>query len=294
VPELKRLFGPPGTAVGGTELTGGCSDAPEQSQVRRTVLELMDEDNGSGSPGKPTERHADRVEPEVREYVDQAREMETSEGPKKLGEEAIANVSDDEPFEEVIRQLETACRLRGFKVEALESTLVNVGPTLVSIPVVLEPGESIKPIEKALPDIARELGVSSLVVENDPRPYHIRFLMPRRNRVHPKLPKDALQALDGTRGQYLGVLLGQTIDGKDYRSFVSEWPHLLIAGTTGSGKTTLMKSLLSQLGQAPANIVKCVIIDGKAELDYVGVLPDKNFHEKYPDILLGHENITEY
>jgi S-DNA-T family DNA segregation ATPase FtsK/SpoIIIE len=223
--------------------------------------------------------------------------MPTSEKEERITQttsQPVNNVSStDTATLELIQQLDAACRLRRFKIEKIDSNLVVLGPTLTNIPVVLEPGESIKPIETALPDLARELGVRTIAVENDPRPYHIRFLIPRPQRIFPPLPVDSTQTLDANRQQYFGILLGQTIEGLDYRSWVSEWPHLLVAGTTGSGKTTLLKSIVTQLGRLPTNLLRVIIIDGKGEFDYVGLLSKEYYAENFPDVLLGHEHVPE-
>jgi hypothetical protein len=84
--------------------------------------------------------------------------------------------------------------------------------------------------------------------------------------------------------------LGVGVDGNAYRSFVSEWPHLLVAGTTGSGKTTFLKSIIVQLATLPESTFEIAIVDGKAEYDYIGLVPPHVFVEQFPDVLLGHEN----
>ena len=142
---------------------------------------------------------------------------------------------------DTVHQLGSALALRQFPTEPIDFSLTVVGPTLISVPVVLKAGYSSKQIEQATKDIARELGVRSVTVENDSRAYHIRFLIPRKDRTFPSVPIEAAIASDIERKHYLGLLLGVGVDGKPFRSFVSEWPHLLVAGTTGSGKTTFLK-----------------------------------------------------
>jgi DNA helicase HerA-like ATPase len=80
------------------------------------------------------------------------------------------------------------------------------------------------------------------------------------------------------------------VDGKPFRSHVSEWPHLLVAGTTGSGKTTFLRSLLLQV--AMDEDARVVVVDGKGEVDYVGLVPPTSFVDEFPDVLLGHENVV--
>jgi S-DNA-T family DNA segregation ATPase FtsK/SpoIIIE len=73
---------------------------------------------------------------------------------------------------------------------------------------------------------------------------------------------------------YLGVYLGQGLDGTDQQVFMSAWPHALVGGTTGSGKTTLLRSLLTQVSRAAPELGRLIIVDGKGETDYFGVAPD--------------------
>jgi len=50
----------------------------------------------------------------------------------------------------------------------------------------------------------------------------------------------------------LTIALGKTIDGLNYVSDLTKMPHLLIAGTTGSGKSVGVNSLLVSIRIAPA------------------------------------------
>src|SRR5262249_10498118 len=154
-------------------------------------------------------------------------------------------------------------------IDPVDLGLAQEGPTLISVPVALKAGASLKPIAASAGDLARELGVRSLVVENDPaRPYHVRFLVPRADRVFPTLPEAPPEAASE---HYLPLWLGAEVDGTPYRSQVSEWPHLLVAGTTGSGKTTFLRSLLFQIDRLPEAQGKVIIVDGKGEFDYEGI-----------------------
>lgn len=194
---------------------------------------------------------------------------------------------------DLIDQLDAALALRQFPTESIDAAMAVVGPTLISVPVVLRAGQSSKGIESATRDIARELGVRTVAVENDERAYHIRFLIPRKDRMFPPLPSDAAIAFSKAKGHYLGLQLGIGVDGNAFTSFVSEWPHLLVAGTTGSGKTTFLKSLLLQLATLDPKQMEIVIVDGKAEYDYIGVVSDRFFSKHFPEVLLGHENAPD-
>src|SRR5262249_6858128 len=154
---------------------------------------------------------------------------------------------------------------------------IVLASAVVSVPMALKAGASIRPIEGALDDLAREVGVERVSVENDPdRPFHVRFLIARRARTFPPLPGTMPTLFDAESQSYLGLYLGQTLGGHDFLSFVSSWPHMLVGGTTGSGKTTFIRSLLKQIGRRDPNVVKVVVVDGKGEVDYLNLL-DQSF-----------------
>ncbi len=276
IPELRRLFGP----------SGGSVSLGAMTQEVEPLSQKVEKSSYDEKLEEPESAHLSNVS-----KFDLG--LSLHENVSAEVRQSVKSIAVDPETLDLSRRLEAACRLRNFKIENIDPGTIVHGPTLTNMPVVLEPGESIRPIEAALPDLARELGVRSVAVENDPRPYHVRFLLPRLNRIFPTLPPTSVQVFDPSRNQYFGLLLGQTVDGLDHRSWLSEWPHLLVAGTTGSGKTTLLKSIVSQLGQLPHNLIKVVVIDGKGEFDYVGILRREYYENRYPDVLLGSEHVTE-
>ncbi len=188
--------------------------------------------------------------------------------------------------------LYAACRQRSFPVEEPDSGNILVGPSLLAVPMALRAGAALRPIEAVLDDLAREVGVSSISVENDPiRPFHVRFLVERREREFPELPPAGAPML-GRDESYLGFFLGQTLEGENLLSFASDWPHMLIGGTTGSGKTTFIKSLLHQINSRDPAFVNVAIIDGKGEIDYLNVVDTALFTPQFPDVKLGHQEVN--
>jgi len=191
------------------------------------------------------------------------------------------------------RDLFLACLHRGFPLEEPDIEKVTVAPALYSVSMALRAGASIRPIENALDDLAREVGVPSISVENDPsRPYHLRFVIARRDRKFPQLPEQQAPLFDVDSQSYLGLYLGSTLDGRDFNSFVSSWPHMLIGGTTGSGKTTFIRSLLTQMNRVDPGYLNVLIVDGKGEIDYINVLKPDRFVDSFPDVILGHVNVV--
>jgi DNA phosphorothioation-dependent restriction protein DptH len=48
-----------------------------------------------------------------------------------------------------------------------------------------------------------------------------------------------------------------------------------------------------QIGKSPPDFAKVVVVDGKGEFDYVGILPEHVFAKEFPDVLLGHEHVLD-
>lgn len=62
----------------------------------------------------------------------------------------------------------------------------------------------------------------------------------------------------------LEVALGTTVSGEVYYMKLNEAPHLLVAGATGSGKSILIKSIITSLiNQLPASKLQLILIDPK-------------------------------
>jgi S-DNA-T family DNA segregation ATPase FtsK/SpoIIIE len=275
-------------------------ESPADGQID-TIAEVVDqvEKQGVGTESQAT----DETEPPPVKGVTDTPESETAPGkvaPPTATKVAPADeLSNDEPITQIqntqttIDALMAACRQRGFPVRDVNKEFVREGPTLLTVPVILQAGESLSPIKAAVDDMARDMGLGDekLSVENDPdRAHHIRFLVPRPDRMYPALP-EGLPTLfeDDDLGRYLGVSLGMKVDGTPYRSFLSDWPHLLVAGTTGSGKTTLLKSILLQFNEVPQQEIQVAIVDGKDGFDYQGLVDESRFPKQFPEVLIGHE-----
>lgn len=125
-----------------------------------------------------------------------------------------------------------------------------------------EPGTRLKNVNAVLEDVARELGVSSLRAEAVDGSDNIGFEMPAEE------PKtiDFLQLVEASSdiAGELPICLGADIKGKPVWADLTKMPHLLVAGTTGSGKSVGLNTfILSLILRKPSQDVKFVLIDPK-------------------------------
>ena len=164
--------------------------------------------------------------------------------------------------------------LRDFRVEA-RVVRVTVGPTVTRYEVEPAVGIKIQNIRSIEPDLARKLEVKSVRVVPMPGQSVIGIEAFNSNTsivsLREMIDSDEFRAAPGK----VTFALGKNISGKRIIVDLKEMPHLLIAGTTGSGKSVCINSiLLSILYRAKPSEVKLILIDPKVvELKSYNDLP---------------------
>ncbi len=142
------------------------------------------------------------------------------------------------------------------------------GPSFIRVPFTVRPGSKLASVQGQESDLARDLGVQAVRITNwRGRPGYAVAELPRRNRVIPDV-----SSLVRTAGsvEYPELALGAREDFTPEWAALDKLPHLLVAGTTGSGKSVFLRSLLWQLthmyGERDLDIV---LIDAKGLADYL-------------------------
>ncbi|RAK59360.1 cell division protein FtsK [Phenylobacterium hankyongense] len=113
-------------------------------------------------------------------------------------------------------------------------------------------------------DIARSMSVAACRVSVVPGRNAIGIELPNARRETVYL-RDLLASTEYERGgQSLPMALGETIGGEPYIADLAKMPHLLIAGTTGSGKSVGVNAMiLSILYRLPPEQCRMIMIDPK-------------------------------
>lgn len=149
----------------------------------------------------------------------------------------------------------------------------------------LKPGEQIKHIEKFKEEIAlRMLAIGKIMVKRLEGTPYVAVDIPFDG-GKPVALLDHLNVLDKPKGQ-LNIVSGQNANGEIEVLDVAEAPHLLVAGTTGSGKTVFLYSMIvSWLEQFSPDDIQLLIIDPK-QTDFV-------YFDEVSDYLYGGKVITD-
>ena len=155
-------------------------------------------------------------------------------------------------------------KLRDFRIEA---NVVSVFPGPVITRFEMEPaagvrGSQISSLDK---DIARGLSVQSVrVVDVIPGKSVIGIEIPNAHREVVYLSEILRSREYDAQKSPLALALGKDIGGRPTVVDLARMPHLLVAGTTGSGKSVALNAMvLSLLYKAPASDVRMIMIDPK-------------------------------
>lgn len=167
-------------------------------------------------------------------------------------------------LEQQARALERALRLRNIQVLPIEPAQADIGPSIVRFKLRLRPHESLKRLQNIAEDLARDLALPSTpIIANVARSHFVGIDIPReRSQVIPLQP--LLEQLDTPGSAELPIIVGITPDGSVVIEDLAEFPHLLVAGATNSGKSVFLRSLLlSLMTQYRPGALEVLIIDPK-------------------------------
>ncbi len=141
---------------------------------------------------------------------------------------------------------------------------VRPGPVVTLYEFEPAPGVKSARVINLADDIARSMEARSARVAVVPGRNAIGIELPNRRRETVFL-RDMLASRDfKTSGALLPLALGEDIGGKPYFADLAKMPHLLVAGTTGSGKSVGINSMiLSLMYSLPPEQCKFIMIDPK-------------------------------
>ena len=155
-------------------------------------------------------------------------------------------------------------KLADFKIEA-QVVAVHPGPVITRFELDLAPGVKVARISNLAKDLARAMSTTSVrVVEVIPGKPYIGIELPNESREMVRL-KEVIssRAFDDSKSS-LTMALGKDISGAPIVIDLVKMPHLLVAGTTGSGKSVGLNAMIvSILYKSSPTEVRLIMIDPK-------------------------------
>ena len=160
------------------------------------------------------------------------------------------------------RQVEVQLKSFGIEVKVVA---VEPGPVITRFEIDPAPGVKVSQISNLAKDLARGLLVISVrVVEIIPGKSVIGLEIPNRQREIVYLREVLESPVYTQSASPLTLTLGKDIGGNPVVANLNKMPHLLVAGTTGSGKSVAINAmLLSLLYKATPSEVRLILVDPK-------------------------------
>ncbi|CFR10788.1 MULTISPECIES: DNA translocase FtsK [Yersinia] len=171
-------------------------------------------------------------------------------------------------------------RLGDYRVKA-EVVGISPGPVITRFELDLAPGVKASRISNLSRDLARSLSAIAVrVVEVIPGKPYVGLELPNKHRqtVYLREVLDCAKFRDNSSP--LAIVLGKDIAGQPVVADLAKMPHLLVAGTTGSGKSVGVNAMiLSILYKATPDEVRFIMIDPK--------MLELSVYEGIPHLLTG-------
>ena len=172
------------------------------------------------------------------------------------------NTVSPSELEKIARLLES--KLSEYKIKA-EVVGVYPGPVITRFELELAPGVKVSRLSGLSKDIARSLSTSAVrVVEVIPGKPYVGLELPNPNRETVFLSEVIGSKRFNNQKTPLPMVLGKDIAGEPIVADLSKMPHLLVAGTTGSGKSVGVNvMILSLLYKCTPEDCRFIMIDPK-------------------------------
>jgi DNA segregation ATPase FtsK/SpoIIIE, S-DNA-T family len=244
------------------------AEGRERRQARKEAVETLQKKSATRAPPR-IEPPTPVVEKSAR--VERERQVPLFD-PPKASELPPLKLLDDPPPREPLYSAEALealsrlveMKLKDFSIEA-EVVAVQPGPVVTRFELRPAPGVKASQITALAKDLARALSVLSVrVVEVIPGKSVMGLEIANEKREVVTLGEIIRSKAYDELHSPLALALGKDIGGQPAVADLSRMPHLLIAGTTGSGKSVGINAMvLSLLYKSTAEHVRLIMIDPK-------------------------------
>jgi len=181
--------------------------------------------------------------------------------PSLLDAPKVERKIDERELMDSARQLEEKCR--EFAVEG-QVAQIHPGPVVTTFEFKPDAGVKYSKITSLADDLCLAMQAESVLIDRIPGKSTVGIQIPNPNReaisLRELLESDAYQRSLSK----LTLALGKTIHGEPYLTDLATMPHLLIAGSTGTGKSVGVNAMLTSiLYRATPDDVRLILIDPK-------------------------------
>ncbi len=211
----------------------------------------------------------DSGQTEVAEIEEKVNKVPARKGPYVIPTDGILTSYPDGKYWIIDDETKQAAQdlkdtLNEFKIEA-EVTGIRKGPVVTMFEILPAPGVKLSKIVALQDNIALRLAASSVrIVAPIPGKHAVGIEVPNKQRSIVSFKEIIDRDLPQFKKMAIPVVLGKDISGEPQVIDLAKTPHLLIAGSTGAGKSVCVNSMiLSILYKRSPRDVKLILIDPK-------------------------------
>lgn len=159
----------------------------------------------------------------------------------------INNAVSHEEIEQLVKDFKRSCGDYHVTLRECNSEDTVIGPSVIRLKFRLGRGQALAGLSSHLEDIGREMKRTGVIIQQVPNSDELLLDVPRLKREK-VLFKDVISSLpEVTSPEQLYFPLGRTPNGKDLFEDLGQMPHMLVGGSTGSGKSVFLFSMLAAM-----------------------------------------------
>jgi hypothetical protein len=262
--ETERRFGLQATRLPNQTvvrlLVNGTDDYPDK-ETGATDDESTEtgQDTGQTEADSSQETHDAEESPESALANDQEDSQDSDTEPEDVPDEpasttgadsevATDSFGDPDDYADEVESLKRVLHEFNIDIDKIDPSAVEVGPNLIRYKIELAGGQKQGPLENRAEDIAREMALEQEpYIHRLPGTQYVAIDVPRAE-TQPVHIEDYLSALPDREDLTLSELpfiAGIKPVGDPHLASLDDAPHMLVGGTTGSGKTVFLYSLLA-------------------------------------------------
>lgn len=153
----------------------------------------------------------------------------------------------EEEIEQLVRDFKRSCGDYHVNLRECDEKSAVVGPSVIRLKFKLGRGQALQGLSSHLEDIGREMKRTGVIIQQMPNSDELLLDVPRLQREK-VLFKDVIASIPPvTSPEQLFFPLGRTPNGRDLIEDLSQMPHMLVGGSTGSGKSIFLFTMLASM-----------------------------------------------
>lgn len=171
----------------------------------------------------------------------------SKEAVTELMAQSKANGISTEEIEQLVKDFKRSCGDYHVNLRECDAKSAVVGPSVIRLKFKLGRGQALQGLASHLEDIGREMKRTGVIIQQVPNSDELLLDVPRLQREK-VLFKDVTNSIPVvTSPEQLFFPLGRTPNGKDLIEDLSQMPHMLVGGSTGSGKSVFLFTMLAAM-----------------------------------------------